>query len=69
MGDKGFHTRSSPALLSTTSKVLLCADLINSKWCIQNFPIGTQGLFDFTTVGDWDCVAAVERLPALHYIV
>ena len=21
----------------------------------------------FTTAGDWDCVAAVERLPALHY--
>ena len=26
-------------------------------------------LFDFTTAGDWDCVAAVERLPALHYSV
>ena len=25
--------------------------------------------FDFTTAGDWDCVAAVERLPALHYSV
>ena len=25
--------------------------------------------FNFTTAGDWDCVAAVERLPALHYIV
>ena len=24
-------------------------------------------IFDFTTAGDWDCVAAVERLPALHY--
>ena len=22
---------------------------------------------DFTTAGDWDCVAAVERLHALHY--
>ena len=22
---------------------------------------------DFTTAGDWDCVAAVERLSALHY--
>ena len=22
---------------------------------------------DFTTAGDWDCVVAVERLPALHY--
>ena len=25
--------------------------------------------FDFTTAGDWDCLAAVERLPALHYSV
>ena len=25
--------------------------------------------FDFTTASDWDCVAAVERLPALHYSV
>ena len=24
---------------------------------------------DFTTAGDWDCVAAVERLPALQYSV
>ena len=26
-------------------------------------------IFDFTTAGDWDCVAAVERLPVLHYSV
>ena len=26
-------------------------------------------IFDFTTAGDWDCVAAVERLPALYYSV
>ena len=25
--------------------------------------------FDFTTTGNWDCVAALERLPALHYSV
>ena len=25
--------------------------------------------FDFTTAGDWDFVAVVERLPALHYSV
>ena len=24
-------------------------------------------IFDLTTADDWDCVAAVERLPALHY--
>ena len=26
-----------------------------------------KNIFDFTTAGDWDCVAVVERLPALHY--
>ena len=26
-------------------------------------------MFDFFTAVDWDCVAAVERLPALHYSV
>ena len=28
-----------------------------------------KNIFDFTSAGDWDCVAAVERLPALHYSV
>ena len=28
-----------------------------------------KNTFVFTTAGDWDCVAAVERLPALHYSV
>ena len=26
-----------------------------------------KNTFDFTTAGDWDYVAVVERLPALHY--
>ena len=26
-------------------------------------------ILDFTTAGDWDCVAAVERLPTLPYSV
>ena len=26
----------------------------------------SKNIFDFTTAGDWDCVVAVERLPALH---
>ena len=26
-------------------------------------------IFDFSTAGDWDYVAAVERLPVLHYSV
>ena len=28
-----------------------------------------KNIFDFTTAGDWDCVAAVERLPVVHYSV
>ena len=28
-----------------------------------------KNIFDFTTAGDWDSVAVVERLPALHYSV
>ena len=28
-----------------------------------------KNIFDFTTAGDLDCVAAVERLPPLHYSV
>ena len=28
-----------------------------------------KNAFDFTTAGDWDYVAVVERLPALHYSV
>ena len=28
-----------------------------------------KNIFDFTTAGDWDFVAAVERLPVLHYSV
>ena len=29
----------------------------------------SKNIFDFTTAGDRDCVAAVERLPVLHYNV
>ena len=29
----------------------------------------SSNIFAFTATGDWDCVAAVERLPALHYSV
>ena len=28
-----------------------------------------KNTFDVTTAGDWDYVAVVERLPALHYKV
>ena len=38
------------------------------KLCLFPF-LFTFNIFDFTTAGDWDCAAAVERLPALHYSV
>ena len=44
--------------------------LVSVLWrsvCFQR--IAFKNIFDFTTAGDWDCVAAVERLPALHYSV
>ena len=28
-----------------------------------------KNIFDFTTSGDWDCAAAVERLPTFHFTV
>ena len=28
-----------------------------------------MNIFAFTAAGDWDCVAAVDRLPALHFSV
>ena len=28
-----------------------------------------KNTFDFTTAGDWDYVAVVERLPALQYSI
>ena len=36
---------------------------------LEAYAIPLLDIFDFTTAGDWDCVAAVERLPALHYSV
>ena len=33
----------------------------------KGYPL--KNIFDFISAGDWDCVAAVERLPAVHYSV
>ena len=33
-----------------------------------NFGYPFKNIFDFTTAGDWDCVAAVG-FPVLHYSV
>ena len=33
-------------------------------FALKGYPF--KNIFDFTTAVDWDCVAAVERLPAFH---
>ena len=50
----------------------MSAAVLSHTWFSDSFiPDITffKNIFDFTTAGDWDCVAAVERLPALHYSV
>ena len=44
---------------------------VSDLWCIPCFQriAFFKNTFDFTTAGDWDYVAVVERLPALHYSV
>ena len=46
----------------TLVSVFLCEFFASKGYPFKN-------IFDFTTAGDWDCVAAVERLPALYYSV
>ena len=41
--------------------------LFDAVFASKGYPL--KNIFDFTTAGDWDCVAAVERLPVLHYSV
>ena len=44
--------------------------LVSVLWCSLCFQgIPFKNIFYFTTAGDWDCLAAVERLPALYYSV
>ena len=52
---------SFPGNMHTLVSVLWCS------LCSKGYPF--KNVFDFTTAGDWDCVAAVERLPALYYSV
>ena len=41
--------------------------VLGAVFASKGYPF--KNIFDFTTAGDWDCVAVVERLPALHYSV
>ena len=46
-----------------TLKLQFFGAVFASKGCLF------KNIFDLTTAGDWDWVAAVERLTALHYSV
>ena len=48
-------------------KCTLCLQFFGAVFASKGCPF--KNIFDFTTAGDWDCVVAVERLPALHYSV
>ena len=45
----------------------LLFQFFGAVFAIKGYPF--KNIFDFTTAGDWDCVAAVERLHALYYSV
>ena len=55
-----------PCVIVTFPYVVL-GQLFGAVFASKGYPF--KNIFDFTTAGDWDCVAAVERLPALHYSV
>ena len=54
-------------LASLTKEMHTLVQFFGAPFAFKGYPF--KNIFDFTTAGDWDCVAAVERLPALHYSV
>ena len=46
---------------------LLWFQFFGAAFAFKGYPF--KNIFDFTTNVDWDCVAAVERFPALHFSV
>ena len=55
-----------PKLASMAKKICtLWFQFYDEVFAFKGYPF--KNIFDFTTADDWDCVAAVERLPALHY--
>ena len=57
-----------PKLASLALKICtLWFQFFDALFASKGYPF--KNIFDFTTAGDWDCVAAVERLSALHYSV
>ena len=60
------HFHIFEPLFSNHSKTMMLKMKVDMK-ASKGYPF--KNIFDITTAGDWDCVAAVERLPALHYSV
>ena len=53
--------------MTDVHRKLLTTWILFTELASKVFPF--KNIFDFTTAGDCDCVAAVERLPVLHYSV
>ena len=53
--------------LSGPENMHILVQFFGAVFASKGYPF--KNIFDSTTAGDWDCVAAVERLPALHYSV
>ena len=51
--------------LASLAQEILWFQFFGAVFASKGYPF--KNIFDFTTAGDWDCVAAVERLPTLHY--
>ena len=71
----GFMLFASKLKFVSNVRQLFAADDFSRRHFQMHVFLALQGLtpfkniFHFITAGDWDCVAAVERLPALHYSV
>ena len=59
----GYNTNSSLAQKICESYF----QFFGAFFAFKGYPF--KNIFDFTTAGDWDCVAAVERLPTFDYKV
>ena len=59
-----YHTYLCKLTLTFLLKQL---EFFGAIFASKGYPF--KNIFDLTTAGDWDFVAAVERLPALHYSV
>ena len=55
-------------LASLTQEICtLYFQFLRAVFAFKGYPF--KNIFDFTTAVDWDCVSAVEHLPALRYSV